>query len=57
MIYRYRVEADHEHVVCQLDRKSEESTKLTKDLRYLVPQVVKIELPYATNWRAFIYFL
>ena len=25
-------------------------------LRYLIPQVVKVELPYATNWRDFIYF-
>ena len=25
-------------------------------LRYLVPQVVKIQLPFATNWRDFIYF-
>ena len=25
-------------------------------LRYRIPQVVKFELPSATNWRAFIYF-
>ena len=26
-------------------------------LRYSIPQVVKVELPSATNWRNFIYFL
>ena len=31
--------------------------ELSKILRYLVPQVVKVELPYASNWRDFIYFL
>ena len=32
------------------------NSNCNRPLRYLIPQVVKVELPYATNWRDFIYF-